>query len=175
MAGILIAGSGGQGILFAGKLLAEGAMLEGKHVTWFPSYGAEMRGGTANCTVVVSDEPIGSPIVKNPDIVVVFNEASLKRFEGRVKKGGLLLMDSTLVKASPGRNDMRVVEIPATGIAMSLGSVRSANMVLIGALLKETSLLKEDTVMRALKELTPARRLKSLDINKAALGKGLHG
>src|SRR3989338_5832303 len=95
---LLIAGFGGQGILFAGKLLAQSAMLEGRHVTWFPSYGAEVRGGTANCTVIISDEMIGSPVVRNPEILVVMNEASLDKFQPRLKSGGILIFESSLIK-----------------------------------------------------------------------------
>jgi 2-oxoglutarate ferredoxin oxidoreductase subunit gamma len=169
----LIAGSGGQGILFLGKLLAQGAMLAGKNVTWFPSYGAEMRGGTANCTVIISDEMIGSPIVWKPDIVVVMNEASKNKFESRLREGGLLLMDSSLVTKPPERQDVRAAGVPASDIAASLGNAKSANMVMLGALLSEEDLVGQDNVFRALEQLTPPRRMKSLGMNRDAIKKGM--
>lgn len=172
MKSALIAGSGGQGILFLGKLLAHAAMIAGKNVTWFPSYGAEMRGGTANCTVVVSDEIIGSPVVKSPDILVVLNEASMDRFEGRLKEGGLLLMDSTLVRINPRRADIRAVKVPATDMASALGNPRSANMVLLGALLDGEGLINEKEALAALEEMTPPERKNTLEPNVEALRKG---
>ncbi|MBI4823447.1 MAG: 2-oxoacid:acceptor oxidoreductase family protein [Nitrospirae bacterium] len=173
MPSILIAGSGGQGILFFGKLIAQSAMNEGKNVTWFPSYGAEMRGGTANCTVQVSDEVIGSPIVRNPDILIVLNKASMERFGSRVKKNGLLIMDSSLIKETPLRQDIGIVKVPASDIAVSLGNAMSANMVLLGALIKETGIVNEDSAINALEELTSSRRTKTISLNKSAIKKGL--
>ncbi len=172
MTSALIAGSGGQGILFLGKLIAHGAMLTGKKVTWFPSYGAEIRGGTANCTVVVSEDMIGSPVVKTPDILLVLNEASKERFEERVKEGGLMIMDVSLVKTPPGRSDIRVVEIPAAEIAASLGSAKSANMVMFGALLRENSFLDEAAALSALEEMTPPERAGTFGANKEAIKRG---
>jgi 2-oxoglutarate ferredoxin oxidoreductase subunit gamma len=170
--GILIAGSGGQGVLFLGKLLAEGAMLGGKCVTWFPSYGAEMRGGTANCTVVISEEIIGSPIIRNPDVLVVMNEASKERFEARIKPDGFLIMDSSLIRTPPRRTDVHVLMVPASEIAASLGSPKSANMVMLGAMLSLGGVIDEEYAVKALEELTPARRRASLEPNKNAIRKG---
>lgn len=172
MKSVLIAGSGGQGILFLGKLLAYAAMMAGKNVTWFPSYGAEMRGGTANCTVVVSDEIIGSPVVKSPDILVVLNEASKERFEGRLKEGGLLLMDSSLVRTNPKRSDISSVNVHATELASTLGNPRSANMVMLGALLNGEGLISEEEALAALEEITPPKRKNTLQINVEAIRKG---
>lgn len=173
MISILIAGSGGQGILFLGKLIAHSSMLNGKNVTWFPSYGAEMRGGTANCTVVISDDIIGSPIVTNPDILIVMNTASLRRFEERLKKNGLLVMDSSMTKEPPKRDDIHIVKVPATEIAVSLGNIGSANMVLFGALLNKTELFNQGSITSALKELTSSHKKRLLEINKTAIKKGI--
>jgi len=140
---LIISGTGGQGILFLGKALAQAAMIEGKQVTWFPSYGAEMRGGTASCTVILSDDMIGSPVVLTPDILIAMNRASLKCFQPRLKKKGLLFFDSSLIKGVAFRDSIIPVGIPATEIADSLGNTKAANMVMLGALIAETGLLKK--------------------------------
>jgi 2-oxoglutarate ferredoxin oxidoreductase subunit gamma len=124
---IIIAGSGGQGILFMGKVMAFASMREKKEVTWFPSYGAEMRGGTANCTVIISDDMIGSPVVLNPDILVVMNSASLDKFQQRLRRKGLLFYDSSLIKSPSFRAEVEPVAVPATKIASALGNAKSAN------------------------------------------------
>jgi 2-oxoglutarate ferredoxin oxidoreductase subunit gamma len=185
--GILVAGFGGQGILLLGRLIAYSGMLEGKEVTCFPSYGAEMRGGTANSTVIVSDEMIGSPIMGNPDILIAMNEASLKRFQARVKSGGLLILDSSLISSPVIREDIHGIHIPATEIAASIAEseapertplltatrVRSANMVMFGALLGETGIVKVDTALNALERLTSSKREKTLEGNKKAVMRGV--
>ena len=185
--GILVAGFGGQGILLLGRLIAYSGMLEGKEVTCFPSYGAEMRGGTANSTVIVSDEMIGSPIMGNPDILIAMNEASLKRFQARVKSGGLLILDSSLISSPVIREDIHAIPIPATEIAASIAEseapertplltatrVRSANMVMFGALLGETGIVKVDTALNALERLTSSKREKTLEGNKKAVMRGV--
>lgn len=163
---MIIAGSGGQGILFLGKVLAFASMAEGKKVTWFPSYGAEMRGGTANCTVIVSDDMIGSPVVFNPDILVAMNRASLEKFQERLIKKGLLFYDSSLIKNPVIRKDIVSVSVPATGIAGSIGSTKSANMVMLGSLIARTGLLKASSVIGIFEG--PA-----LKINTAAIMKGI--
>lgn len=170
---VLIAGSGGQGVLLLGKLLAHGAMLAAKNVTWFPSYGAEMRGGSANCTVIISDDMIGSPIIRNPDITVVFNEASKERFMKNVKKGGVLIMDNSLIKSVVTRNDIRTVAVPATQMASEMGNPKSANMVMLGALLAENILPEARFAITALEELTPPKIMKNLAVNKEAVEKGM--
>jgi 2-oxoglutarate ferredoxin oxidoreductase subunit gamma len=169
---IMVAGFGGQGILFLGKLLAYSGMLEGREVTCFPSYGAEVRGGTANCTVIISDEMIGSPVVRNPEILIVMNEASLDKFQPRMKKGGILIFDSSLIKNPELRSDVRVVGVPASEIAASIGGTKFANMVMLSALLAETGIIKEESAVNALEELTPQKRKKALGANKEALIKG---
>jgi 2-oxoglutarate ferredoxin oxidoreductase subunit gamma len=145
---IIIAGSGGQGILFMGRMISCVSMLEGKEVTWFPSYGAEMRGGTANCTVVVSDDMIGSPVVLNPDMLVVFNNASLDKFQPMLKKKGILLYDVSLIKKPVLRKDIEALAVPATKIAGSIGNTKSANMVMLGALIAKTSILQKSAIVK---------------------------
>ena len=185
--GILVAGSGGQGILLLGRLIAYGGMLEGKEVTCFPSYGAEVRGGTANSTVIISDDLIGSPIVRNPDVLIVMNEASLKKFQPRLKREGVMLFDSSLIRSSELRPDIRAVGIPASEVASSIGEntssqkgpalsasrVRSANMVMLGALVAETGILKTESALSALEKLTSARRGKTLEGNREAIRRGI--
>ncbi|MBI5639530.1 MAG: 2-oxoacid:acceptor oxidoreductase family protein [Nitrospirae bacterium] len=145
---IIIAGSGGQGILFLGKVLAFACMVEGKKVTWFPSYGAEMRGGTANCTVVISDRMIGSPVALKPDLLIVMNRASLEKFQSQLKKNGTLFFDSSLIADQGTRDDVRRVSIPATKIASLSGNTKSANVVMLGAFIAETGILKKASVTR---------------------------
>ncbi|RPI36343.1 MAG: 2-oxoacid:ferredoxin oxidoreductase subunit gamma, partial [Nitrospiraceae bacterium] len=145
---IMIAGTGGQGILFLGKAIAQAGMIEGKHVTWFPSYGAEMRGGTANCTVIMSDTMIGSPVVLNPDILIAMNGASVERFQPRLKKKGLLFFDSSLINGAAFRSTVIAIGIPATKLADAVGNTRAANMVMLGALLAETGILKKSSFDR---------------------------
>jgi 2-oxoglutarate ferredoxin oxidoreductase subunit gamma len=183
---ILVAGFGGQGVLLLGRLIAYGGMMEGKEVTCFPSYGAEMRGGTANSTVIVSDEMIGSPIVGQPDIFIAMNEASLKRFQTKVRTNGLLIFDSSLIKSPEMRSDLSCVDIPATVIASSIGGktpsdkaalsatqVRSANMVMLGCLLATTGILGVESVMNALERLTSAKNRKTLEGNREAIRRGI--
>lgn len=183
---ILVAGFGGQGVLLLGRLIAYGGMIEGKEVTCFPSYGAEIRGGTANSTVIISDEMIGSPIVGDPDILITMNEASLKRFQPKIKMKGLLIFDSSMIKSPDIRCDISAVDIPATVIAASIGGkepshkaalaatqVRSANMVMLGALIAETGILKVESVMNALERLTSGKSNKTLEGNREAIRRGI--
>jgi 2-oxoglutarate ferredoxin oxidoreductase subunit gamma len=134
----IFAGFGGQGVILAGKLLAQAGVDQGLHVTWLPSYGPEMRGGTANCTVVLSDEPIASPVVDNPTVLVAMNLPSLDRFEKTVADGGVMLVNSSLISRPTERNDVQVIRLPANDIALSLGNSQSANMVALGAIIKAT-------------------------------------
>ena len=135
---ILIAGFGGQGVLFAGKFLAYKGLIEGKQVSWLPSYGPEMRGGTANCSVIVGDEPIGSPIVNAPNTLIAMNLPSLQKYENAVVPGGLILVDSSLIAEKVARTDVKVCYVPATKLANDSGFSTLANMILIGKLLKES-------------------------------------
>jgi 2-oxoglutarate ferredoxin oxidoreductase subunit gamma len=169
---VIIAGFGGQGVLFAGKLLAYTGLEVGKDATWIPSYGPEMRGGTANCTVVVSDEEIGSPFVKNPTAVIAMNLPSLDKFEDRVAPGGVLVVNASMVDRPVQREDITVVNIPANEIAEDIGSSRSANMVLLGALLGNLDLLPLDAIEKALEGHMPERHKKFLQGNIEALRKG---
>ncbi len=136
----VFAGFGGQGVLSLGKIVASAALAEGREVSWLPSYGPEMRGGTANCTVVISDRPIGSPVVRRSDVAVVMNIPSCRKFGPLVRPGGILLVNSTLIPEAdiPARDDLRVVRVPATGIAIELGAAIAANMVMLGAYLAAT-------------------------------------
>ncbi len=169
---VIVSGFGGQGVLFAGQLLAYTGMDEGKAVTWIPSYGPEMRGGTANCTVVISDEEIGSPFVKNPTAVIAMNLPSLDKYEPLVEKGGTLVVNTSMVNRKVERKDIKVVSIPANDIAEALGSKRSVNMVMLGALLANLDLLSIEAVETALEGHLPERHKKFLAGNKAALRKG---
>ncbi|MDI6889606.1 MAG: 2-oxoacid:acceptor oxidoreductase family protein [Thermodesulfovibrionales bacterium] len=170
--GIIIAGFGGQGILFLGRILAYAGMLENREVTWFPSYGGEMRGGTANCTVIISDELIASPIVRNPDILIVMNDESLRKFLPRLRQKGVLILDSSLVKNPALRTDIEVVRVPATEISNTIGNTKSANMVLLGAFIAKTNLLKKESTFEAL-ENSMGQRKKGIEINKKAIMEGI--
>ncbi len=169
---IIFAGFGGQGVLFAGQLLAYTALEEGRQVTWIPSYGPEMRGGTANCTVVVSDEPIGSPVCMHPSIAIVFNNPSLEKYEPLVKPGGLLVVNQSLMVTPPARTDLEVVLIPATEAATEMGQVRVANMILFGALLARQPIVRVEAVLAVLQDKLGARKAHLLAINRAALERG---
>lgn len=169
---IIIAGTGGQGILFLGKVLAQAGMIEGKQVTWFPSYGAEMRGGTANCTVIVSDEMIGSPVVQTPDILIAMNRVSVERFQAQLKTRGLLLFDASLVNSVPFRENICRVGVPATQIAGSLGNTKAANMVMLGALIAETAIVKKSSLDKFF-SLSNASTNKGAAINNASILEGM--
>jgi len=169
---IIIAGFGGQGVLFAGQLLAYAGMDNGLHVTWIPSYGPEMRGGTANCTVIVSDEPVGAPIVANPDVAVVLNLPSLEKYEPLVKPGGLLVVNSALVTQKVNRTDIEVAYVPANDIAEALGSAKMMNMAALGALLARRPILTLDQLNQTLDDHLPARKAHLLEANKRVVQKG---
>ncbi len=169
---VMIAGFGGQGVLVAGKLLAVAGMLENRHVTWFPSYGAEIRGGTANCTVVISDEEIGSPVVQYPTDMLIFNDASFVKFEKRIKEGGRLFLNTSLVHTPSTRHDITRIEIRANDIAEELGDSRISNMVMLGAFLKETGVVALESVLVALKQVLPQRRHSLIPLNENALRRG---
>ncbi len=169
---VIIAGFGGQGVLFAGQLLAYAAMDEGKEVTWIPSYGPEMRGGTANCTVVIADEEIGSPLVRNPKAVLVMNLPSLDKYESMVQPGGVLVVNASLIPREVTRKDVTVVMVPANEIAEELGDKRMANMVMLGGLLAHLQVLPVKAIEKALKEHIPARHQKLLPLNMQAIQRG---
>jgi len=169
---VIVAGFGGQGVLFTGQLLSYAAMDESKHVTWIPSYGPEMRGGTANCTVVIADEEIGSPLVRNPRAVIAMNLPSLDKYEPSVQPDGLLIINGSMVNRAAGRKDLRSVVVPANDIAEELGDLKLTNMVLLGALLGNLDVLPLDALKKALKEHLPERHHKLLPLNYQALEKG---
>jgi 2-oxoglutarate ferredoxin oxidoreductase subunit gamma len=170
---IIISGFGGQGTLFAGQLLTYSGMDEGWHVTWIPSYGPEMRGGTAHCTVILSDDDIGSPIVRRPTIGIVMNPDSMDKYEPLVKPGGLLLVNSTLIQTKSQRTDIDVVYVPANDLALEMGNVKMANVVLLGALLGVREILPVASIERTLDEHIPAERRKIIAPNKRALHRGV--
>ena len=165
---MFFAGSGGQGTLAMGQMIAKAAMEEGKEVTWLPSYGPEMRGGTANCTVVVSDKPISCPLVNECDVLVVMNLPSLLKFESMVAPGGLLVINSSMVPEKAKRTDIRVLEIPANEKAQELGNDKAANMIMLGAILKETGVVKAETIYDQMEKMFSGRKAKFLPMNKAA-------
>lgn len=148
-------------------------MLENKEVTCFPSYGAEIRGGTANCIVIVSDELIGSPVVTNPDILIAMSDASLDKFQPKLRHKGLLIFDSSLISKPALRDDVEITGVPATEISNKFGNTKSANMVLLGAFIAKTGLLKKTSVFEAIESSMPERRKKSIEVNKRAIMEGI--
>jgi 2-oxoglutarate ferredoxin oxidoreductase subunit gamma len=170
---IIVSGFGGQGTLFAGQLLAYAAMDSGYHVTWIPSYGPEMRGGKARCTVVVSDEEIGSPLVRQPGAVIALNLPSMEAFEPAVKPGGLLVVNSSLIPRKSERTDIRVLYMPASEMATELGNVRLANVICLGALVQITGVVPVAAIEQALDDHLPERHRRLLGLNKEALHKGV--
>jgi 2-oxoglutarate ferredoxin oxidoreductase subunit gamma len=169
---LVIAGFGGQGILFAGQALAHAAVSEGRHVTWMPAYGPEQRGGTATCTVVIGDEPIGSPVVADPPAVIVMNRPSMDKFEPRVRAGGLLVINSSMVDRPAQREDVRVIAVDAVREATALGDARAANMVLLGAFLAVVPVVSPSAVQRALREMLSPGKAQIVDLNLAAVARG---
>lgn len=170
---LIISGFGGQGVMVMGQLLSYSGLLEGKNVSWIPSYGPEMRGGTANCSVVISTDPIASPIVSEPLSVIVMNKPSLDKFEPALRPGGVLVYNSSLIDRMPTRSDVRVIAVPANDIAVELGSDRVANMCALGAYLGATRVVSMDSVAKSLKEVLPARRHDLIPLNIKALETGM--
>ena len=170
---IIIAGFGGQGIMFAGTLLAQGAVEEDLQVTFFPSYGPEMRGGTANCALIISDEEIGSPVVNRPSVAIVLNQPSLDKFEERITGGGLLVINTSLVDREIKRGDLKVVRVPATEIAEDLGNTKVANMVILSAYLEKTGIIPLKSVIKSLPGLLGEKKKGLLEINEKALREGV--
>lgn len=166
----LFSGFGGQGVLSMGLSLAQAVMMEGKFVTYLPSYGAEVRGGTANCTVAVSDEEIASPVASSPWFLVAMNRPSVVRFQNRVQSGGQLFINSTLVDMEISRGDIEIVRVPANEIADKLGSLKSANMVMLGAFTKKSGLVSLSSLVAALK--SASKNQKFIAINESALNEG---
>ena len=166
---LFCAGAGGQGALAIGQMIAKAGMEEGLEVTWLPSYGPEMRGGTANCTVVVSDRPISCPLINDADILVVMNLPSLTKFQSMVVPGGKIFINSSLVPVTSDRTDVDVYQIPCNDIARDLGNERASNIVMLSAILKETGIVKEETMREQIEKMFSGRKAKFLPANLAAL------
>lgn len=171
-ADVTMAGFGGQGLMFIGKLLAYSAMKAGKYVTWIPSYGPEMRGGTANCTVVISDEEIGSPVITTPQALIIMNNPSLEAFERRLQPRGLLFLNTSLITRTVTRSDIETIPIQANEIAADAGEKRAANMVMLGAYVARTNVISREVVLEGLKELF-AKKSEFLSANARAFEKGM--
>lgn len=169
---IIIAGFGGQGVLVLGQLITYAGMIEDKAVSWFPSYGPEQRGGTCNCSVVVSDEEIGSPLVTKPTTAIIMNAPSFDRFEPTVSPNGLLLYNSTLIEKGTERDDIRQIAVPAGEVASELGNPRVANLVLLGAFIEATGLVSFASVQKSLHEVLSSRHHHLIPLNMQALEKG---
>ena len=167
----LISGFGGQGVISMGLSLAQAAMAEGKYVTYLPSYGAEVRGGTANCTVAVSDEEIASPIASSPDFVIAMNRPSLTKFQNQIKSGGVLFINSSLVQANTSRDDIEVVRVAADAMAKELGSAKSANMVMLGAFIKKSGIVSLEGIIEGLK-VGLKNKSKLIAVNEKAITAG---
>ncbi len=168
---IVMAGFGGQGVMLMGQLMTYAGMLEGKHVSWIPSYGPEMRGGTANCSVIISDEPIGAPIVSEPTTVVAMNLPSLDKFEPVLQAGGNLIINSSLIERAATRDDAKVFLVPSNDIANELGNLKVANMVVLGALIAATKAVSQESVFKAFAKMF-AKKPELLAINEKAIKRG---
>jgi len=167
----IFAGFGGQGVLSMGLNLAQAAMMEGKHITYLPAYGAEVRGGTANCTVAISDEEISSPVASAPEFIIAMNQPSLVRFQHQIQSGGVFFVNSSLIDVEIARGDIDIVKVPANSIAEEMGSPRSANMIMLGAFTKKSNLIALDSVIEGLKNTLKSKQ-KLMAINTAALKAG---
>ena len=169
---ILLSGFGGQGILFTGKFLAYKGLLADKNVSWLPSYGPEMRGGTASCSVIISDEEVGSPIISQPDVLIAMNLPSFEKFEPTVKAGGIIIADSSLIEAKSTRTDIDVYYIPATKLASDNELPGLANMIILGKVIKETAVLTLDQIKSSLAQMVPAKKADLLEKNVKAIELG---
>ncbi len=170
---IILAGFGGQGILFAGKLLAYCGMVADKELSWLPSYGPEMRGGTCNCHVILSDEPVSSPLITKPTVLFAMNQPSVDKFIDTVAEGGVVVYDSSLITEEIKRKDVKAVAVPATKLANEMGASKLANMILTGALIKATGLADIETVEKALSKVIPAKKADMLKLNLNCIKKGM--
>jgi 2-oxoglutarate ferredoxin oxidoreductase subunit gamma len=168
---VMMAGFGGQGLMAIGKILAKAAMEEGRNVTWMPSYGPEMRGGTANCLVVIDDQEIGSPVVREPQAAIVMNKQSVDKFEIALKKGGLFVVNSSLIDRKLQRTDVKAIYVPANEIAEKEGTTKSANMVMLGAYLAATKVVRPETIEHAIEKSFDGKP-KIADANVRALRRG---
>jgi 2-oxoglutarate ferredoxin oxidoreductase subunit gamma len=171
--GIIMSGFGGQGIISGGIMLAYAGMIEDKHVTFFPAYGAEMRGGTANCSVVVSSDPVASPVVGAPDTLMIMNEPSLARFEDSLKPGGLMIINTSLVNSKPKRKDITVIEIPVSDLAEEVGNIKTSNMVILGAFAKKTGAVSINALKNSIAKVYLRANEAMVEMNKKAIDKGV--
>ena len=171
---ILIAGFGGQGILFSGKFLAYEGLIDGKEVSWLPSYGPEMRGGTANCSIIISDNAVGSPIVSNPDILIAMNLPSLDKYENETKAGGQIFVDSSLIDRKVERTDVETYYIPATKMASDEGLTGLANMIIIGHMIAKSGIVPEENIEKAMHKVVPATKQNMFDLNMKAVQLGFN-
>lgn len=170
---IILSGFGGQGIMSIGKNLVEAGVEEGMEVSWVPSYGPEMRGGTANCTVILSDERIGSPLVEHPSEIIVMNRAALSKFEPEVLSGGVVFVNSSIIPDKISRSDLRAVYVPCDEIAAEIGNVKVANMVMLGAYIAATNALKVETIESMIHEMFAGKKAKLIPLNMEALRRGI--
>lgn len=169
---MIIAGFGGQGVMSMGQLLTFAGMKEGKEVSWLPSYGPEQRGGTANVQVVISEGPFGSPVIDNPSVVIVLNDPSFEKFEPRVRSGGVLITNADLVKKTSNRDDIKIIDVPATTLAITLSEERVAGMVILGALIGETGVLSRTSLLEALEDVLGKRKAHLIPVNEEAIRAG---
>jgi len=169
---IIIAGFGGQGVLLMGQLLTYAGMIEGKNVSWLPSYGPEMRGGTTNCHVIISDDPVGSPVVTEADCVIVFNRPSLDKFEKYLKPGGKLFINSSLIDKKAARDDIEVFYVAANDAATRLGNVKVLNVIMLGAFLAATGIAKKESVMEAVAKTFGEKKASLIAVNETAFDEG---
>ena len=169
---IILAGFGGQGILFAGKILAYGGLMDSKEISWLPSYGPEMRGGTANCSVCISDDPIGSPLVLEPNYLIAMNTPSFDKFIGSVQPGGKVFIDSTMIDKKSDRDDIECFYIPASQLAEENEMSGMANIILLGKFIKETGIISLDTLHKAFEKAIPPKKAHLIDVNMKAIQLG---
>ena len=169
---ILIAGFGGQGILFSGKFLAYEGLIDGKEVSWLPSYGPEMRGGTANCSIIISDNKIGSPIVDKPDVLIAMNAPSFDKYITEVKAGGQVFVDSSLIDVKTDRTDVEAYYIPATKMAADEGLTGLANMIILGLFIKKSGIMPDENIEKAMRKVVSAKKEKLFDLNMKAVSLG---
>ncbi len=170
---MIFAGFGGQGVMLMGQILAYAGMLEGQQVSWFPAYGPEMRGGTANCSIIIGDEPVGTPIVTEPSVVVAMNLPSLDKFEPMLPVGGTLLINSSLIDRKPHRTDVKTYYVPCNDIAQELGNLKVANMVMVGAIIAASGVVNIDSVITVLAKKIFKNKPKVMPINEQAIRRGL--
>lgn len=170
---IILSGFGGQGLLFAGKVIAQAGLLENRYVSWLPSYGPEMRGGTASCSVVLSDDPVGSPLVTTPNVLIAMNQPSIDKYLDTVESGGLILADSSMIQDMPSRDDVTIHEVPATNLAYENGFKTLANIILTGKLFAETSFCEKETLFKAIEKCVPASKQEMIAMNTHALEVGM--